>query len=106
MKFINACKIEKKFSLCYNYYAYIDTKTYLADNMLLRNEVSYIKYLKEYHSINCDYAVIFCRIKKKDNNKFIKAMEELKNSMLIAGHLDYEKYCKNLFSNKLEIIRV
>lgn len=41
-----------------------------------------------------DYIFVYCKVKKKDHNKFIETLGELKNKMLIMGYSDYESFCE------------
>ena len=41
-----------------------------------------------------DYLFVYCKVKKKDHDKFIETLGELKNKMLIMGHSDYESFCE------------
>ena len=86
----------KKFSLFKNYYVFVDTKDYLADQIFIRNKVK-VDFGEE---ASCEdypkYVVIFCKIKKKDNNKFLKSLEELERKMLILGHTDYGNICQKI----------
>lgn len=86
----------KRFSLFnrYKYYVYIDTLTYSADQLFRKNKLGPIKFMREYHKLESHYAIITCRIKTKDVINFEKAMEELKNNMLIMNYSDYEDFCK------------
>ena len=41
-----------------------------------------------------DYIFVYCKVKKKDHDKFIETLGELKNKMLIMGYSDYESFCE------------
>lgn len=43
-----------------------------------------------------DYLIIFCKVRKKDEGKFLKALNELEKKMLLMGHHDYIAFCENL----------
>ena len=38
------------------------------------------------------YRLVFLRVLKKDEARFVEAMEDLKTKMLICGHRDYETH--------------
>ena len=76
-------------SLFYDYYLFFDTSQYLADRLFIRNKVR-VWYDLEYAKDGSPYQAIFCRIRKKDASGFLAALEELKNSMIIHGHVNYE----------------
>lgn len=40
--------------------------------------------------------IIFCKVRKKDSERFLDALSELPNKMLICGHPDYEEYCDDI----------
>lgn len=85
----------KKFSLLHHYYAYVDTRDYLADQIFIKNKFP-VRFGEEYFSPKTNYYIIFCRIKKSDTEKFITSMKELESKMLIMGHKDYCEVCENL----------
>ncbi len=91
----------EKFSLRYDYYCFFDTEEYLADNLFMRNKVR-MRFLREYKSNEKQYLAIFCKVRKKDREKFLASMEELKNKMLLFGYTDYQCFCEELIKNMLE----
>ena len=36
-----------------------------------------------------------------EEGEFLEALEELKNKMLLMGHLDYEKFCEDFFGKMI-----
>lgn len=44
---------------------------------------------REYAKDGSPYLAIFCHVKKKDVPKFLAALEDLKNSMMLCGHPHY-----------------
>lgn len=83
----------EKFSLFYDYYAFIDTQNYLADNLFIKHKVT-VHFMQEYYHPDTEYIVILCKCRKKDSERFCTALEELPNKMLICGHPDYIDFCK------------
>ena len=77
----------------YKQYVYVDCKDYLADDLFIKNAIA-VKFKGDFTKDNSDYIFVNCKIKKKDQDKFIKTLEELKNKMLIMGHSDYESFCE------------
>lgn len=77
----------------YKQYMYVDCKDYLADDLFIKNEIV-VKFESDFTKDNSDYIFVNCKIKKKNQDKFIKTLGELKNKMLIMGHSDYESFCK------------
>ena len=71
--------------------AYLDTDEYYGVGPLQFNHVR-LKYQKEMFKPDEKYRLVFLRVLKKDEPKFIEAMEDLKIKMLICGHTDYETH--------------
>lgn len=83
----------EKFSLFFDYYAFIDTPNYLADNLFIKHEVT-VHFMQEYYHPDVEYIVILCKCRKRDSDRFCVALSELPNKMLICGHPDYIDFCK------------
>lgn len=79
-------KIEKK-SIWFNYYAYIDTEEYLADSIFVQEKIR-VFFGKTGRKHNSQYVVVFCKVWKKDVEKFVRAMEKLYNKLLLLGHAE------------------
>ena len=94
----------EKFSLLYDYYAYFDTKDYLADNSFIKHKVT-VHFMQEYAHDGTEYIVILCRCRKRDSAAFCTALEELPNKMLICGHIDYAESCEDIKKKALEGVR-
>lgn len=95
MELRDYCWTIEKFSFFRLYYAIIDVDEYLADNLFIKHQVT-VRFGPEYMSPDSKYRVIFCSIRKRDEQAFLKAMEELPNKMLLLGHTDYPEYCARL----------
>ena len=85
----------EKFSLLYDYYAYFDTKDYLADNLFIKHKVT-VHFMQEHTQDDTEYIVILCKCRKRGSAAFCTALEELPNKMLICGHKDYMEFCKEI----------
>ncbi len=48
------------------------------------------------------YLVVFCTVRRKDAERFIRAMEELKNKMLLIGNTDYEAFCSKFIPEPMK----
>ena len=94
----------KKFSLFFDYYAYIDTPDYLADSLFIKHKVS-VCCMQEYCHPATEYIVILCKCLKKDSERFCTALEELSNKMLICGHPDYIDFCQNTRKKSEEYLK-
>ena len=77
-------------ALFYDYFIFFDTTPYLADQLFIRHEVR-VWFDKEYAKEGSPYIPIICHVKKKDVPRFLSALDDLKKSMILCGHPDYEK---------------
>lgn len=91
----NYCVLSK-FSLLYDHFAFIDTSEYYADQMFIRQRVK-VWFGKEYKHPNYPYLIIFCKVRKRDREKFLTALSELNCKMIENGHPAYEKFCRRYF---------
>lgn len=82
-------------SLFHANFAIIDTAEYLADMLFVRHRVR-VRYGKEFTLGNSPYRVIVCSCKKKDVPRFLDAIRELPNKMLLCGYPDYLNFCTEL----------
>lgn len=81
----------------YSTFAYIDTNEFLADQIFVNKELS-VKFLSHFGRNDSKYVIVFCKIKKKDKEKFLQSLKELNNKMLLMGHTDYESFSSKLFT--------
>ena len=79
----------EKFSFRYDYFMFFDTTPYLADQLFIRHQVR-VWFDSEYAKEGSPYLAIFCHVRKKDVPKFLAALEDLKKSMMLCGHPNYE----------------
>ena len=79
----------EKFSFRYDYFMFFDTTPYLADQLFIRHQVR-VWFDSEYAKEGSPYLAIFCHVRKKDVPKFLAALEDLKKSMMLFGHPNYE----------------
>ena len=70
-------------------------ENYVADSLFYKREIP-VWFKDELAKDEDKYRVIFCKIRKKDKEKFEEALEELPNKMELLGHLDYIDYCNNV----------
>lgn len=85
----------KKFSSFYKYYAFIDTEDYFGDQLFIQQEVR-VFFGKEYEKKGEKYLIIFCKIRKKDEEKFLKALGRLEKKMILMGNEDYINFCEDI----------
>lgn len=85
-------------------YAYVDHSSYQADSLLVRCKVK-VKYQKEMVRENSAYCIIFCKVLKRDTQRFEEALEKLKDKMLLLGYRNYAKECEEITKTIEEGIR-
>lgn len=68
----------------------------MADGLFLKHQVQ-VHFRDEWVSPDCPYRMIFCHIRRRDEARFIAAMEELPNKMLLCGHADYLDVCSKVW---------
>lgn len=90
----NYLKESRKLTLTYCHYMYVDTKDYLADLIFAKYQITVKFKKKEFAKDNM--RIICCKVRKKDEEKFLKAMEDLKNKAILFGINEYEEICSVL----------
>ena len=93
----------EKHSLRYSYFMFFDTRKYLADQLFIRHKVR-VWFGDEYARDGSPYIAIFCHVRKRDVPEFLAALEDLKKSMLLCGHVDYEREISS-FIDHVELMR-
>ena len=88
----------EKFSFRYDYFMFFDTTPYLADQLFIRHQVR-VCFDSEYAKEGSPYLAIFCHVRKKDVPKFLAALEDLKKSMMLCGHPNYEADISSFMDN-------
>ena len=73
----------------WQHYVYLDTEDLLAKSLIRRHMVR-VKVDGIMTKEGEKYRLVSLKVLKKDEPKFLQAMEELKGKMLLFGHLDYE----------------
>lgn len=92
MEFVNYVE-ESKRSLWYKHFCYADVREYLADALFEKYNI-HVRYEGEYQKAGCDYVFIFCKVPKKEADKFEMALDELKRKMLLLGYPEYPEICE------------
>lgn len=72
-------------------YIYLDTDEYLAKSLFIRHLI-HVRKEGIMARENEKYQLVILKVLKKDEQKFLQAMEELKGKMLLFGHRDYESH--------------
>ena len=88
----------------WEHYVYLDTAENLAQS-LVRRHMIHVKVEGVMGRENEKYQLVALKVLKKDEEKFRRAMEELKGKMLLFGHMDYESHGGALMEMTREMIR-
>ena len=88
----------------WKHYVYLDVEEPLIVSLLARHQVR-VKCEAVMHKENEEYTMIALKVLKKDEERFLRALEELKNKMLICGHRDYEEQAAALILELKENLR-
>lgn len=87
-----------RFSLFYDYFAFLDVEPYAADQLFIQHQVT-VHFVREYEKSDCPYHVILCKVRKWDADRFRAAMAELPDKLRLLGHADYLEICHTLWEN-------
>ena len=79
-------------SLLFFRFMFIDTADYLADQLFIRHKVR-VWFGKEFVKKDSPFRLILCKVKKKDVDRFLDALGELENKMLLRGYPEYTEFC-------------
>lgn len=85
----------KDFSIFSVLYAYVDHCSYQADRLFVQNKVR-IKFKGECAKEEAPYRIVFCKVRKKDAERFEEALDKLRNKMLLLGYRDYPDICSEI----------
>jgi hypothetical protein len=85
----------RAFSLFTVSYAYVDYSAYLADQLFIQNKIT-IRFKGEMARENSPYCIIFCKVLKKDVERFEEALDKLEDKMLLLGYRDYPNACSEI----------
>ena len=83
------------FSLFAIPYVYVDHNSYLADSLFAQRKII-MKFKEEMVRTDSPYCVIFCKVLKRDVQKFEDVLEKLKAKMLLLEHNDYGDVCNEI----------
>lgn len=90
----NYCRM-KGFSIFSVPYVYVDHCSYQADQLFVQNKVR-MKFKGEYAKEESPYRIVFCKVIKKDAERFEEALDRLKSKMLLLGYRDYPDICSEI----------
>ena len=55
-----------------------------------------MKFKGEYAKLESPYRIVFCKVIKKDVERFEEALGKLKSKMLLLGYRDYLDVCREI----------
>lgn len=87
-----------RWSLFYDYFAFLDIEPYAADQLFTQHQVT-VHSVREYGKPDCPYRIILCKVRRRDADRFHAAMEELPDKLLLLGYADYLEVCRTLWEN-------
>ena len=94
---MNYIELERRLPSRYKHYLFIDDPNCSASSVFAVNGLR-IK-VKEYATRDdLDYRLIFCDVRKKDEEKFKKSMQDLINKMYLIGKTDYEEVATRMLA--------
>lgn len=76
-------------------YAYVDHSSYLADQLFVQNKVT-MKFKGEMIKDGSQYCIVFCKVLKRDAERFEEALGRLEDKMLLLGYKDYPEVCSEI----------
>ena len=82
----------QKFSLLYDHYAFVDVPEYFADQLFIKHKVT-VRFGHEFQHPDEPYVIIFSKVRKRDRDRFLTALAELPNKMILCGYSGYEEFC-------------
>lgn len=85
----------KDFSLLSVPYVYIDHENYLADALFAREKIT-MWFKGEMVRDDSPYCIVFCKVWKRDAERFENTLRKLEDKMLLCGYTDYPEVCDAL----------
>ena len=87
-----------RWSLFYDYFAFLDIEPYAADQLFTQHQVT-VHSVREYGKPDCPYRIILCKVRRRDAGRFHAAMAELPDKLRLLGYADYLEVCRTLWEN-------
>ena len=86
-------------SLFRNAYVYADSVDQPSLRLLRRMGIRSFRPRKAYRlKLDPRYCLVCCELGKRDEQRFLEALDELYRNLLIMGYRDYEQYCDAAFA--------
>ena len=89
---MNYMKLRTRSPFTYSF-LFLDSERHLADQLFEKHKVP-VKIKEEFGRDDLKYRIIFCKVKKKDKDRFVEALSEMENKMLLLGYNDYQEFCE------------
>ena len=96
----NYLEFKKLLPSIFRHFAFFDDYNNSATSLFFRNKVQ-IKVRSVARQNGEKYQIVVCDVRKRDVQKFLQTMEELKNKMLLIGNTDYEAFCEKWMSKTM-----
>lgn len=84
----------KQFSLLFDHYAFVDVPQYYADQLFIQHQVR-VHFGRECVHPDHPYVIVFCKVRKRDRDKFLAALADLFPKMILCGYPKYESFCQS-----------
>jgi hypothetical protein len=91
----NYLKLRTRSPFTYSY-LFLDCEEYLADQLFIKYRVP-VKFGEEFCRKDSKYRVIRCKIRKRYEESFQKAMADMEDKMILRGYPGYAEFCENFF---------
>ena len=85
-------------------YLFLDTEDFLVKSLIIRHMI-HVKTECVLSRKDEEYQFVLMKVQKKDEQLFLRAMEELKGKMLLFGHRDYESHGAELLNMTRELMK-
>ena len=57
-----------------------------------------VRFGNEFQHPDQPYVVIFCKVRKRDRDRFLSALSELNRKMILCGYPGYEEFCTSFIA--------
>ena len=70
---------------------------YFADQLFIQHQVT-VHFGNEFQHPDQPYRIIFCKVRKRDRDRFLSALSELNRKMTLCGYPGYEVFCTSFIA--------
>ena len=85
-------------------YLYLDTDDFLLESLLRRDPVR-LKFETCLMKDNENYRLVMMKVLRRDETKFLRALEDLPGKMVLCGFRDYESHGEELMNELENLVR-